>query len=210
MDPVDVALLTSLRELVSVATRAFEDYDYARALERTEAWFWDFCDNYLELVKSRAYGEMGLERATSARAALAVSLSTLLRLFAPVMPFVTEEIWSWWQDGSVHQAPWPQSSDGATGPAALAATISAAADGTGEVYTRAVELLAAIRRAKSEARVGPRSPVERVTVLGPAEQVFALRLVEDDLRAAQNVAELVLTVAGDGETASVEVKLAGS
>jgi valyl-tRNA synthetase len=210
VDPVDVALLTSLNELVSVATRAFEDYDYARALERTEAWFWDFCDNYLELVKSRAYGEMGLERATSARTALAVSLSTLLRLFAPVMPFVTEEIWSWWQEGSVHRAPWPQTSDGAVGPVALAATISAAADGTGEVYTRAVELLAAIRRAKSEARVGPRSPVERVSVCGPAEQVFALRLVEDDLRAAQNVAELVLTVAGDGEAASVEVKLAGS
>ncbi len=111
VDPVDVALLTSLNDLVSVATRAFEDYDYARALERTEAWFWDFCDNYLELVKSRAYGEMGLDRAMSARTALAVSLATLLRLFAPVMPFVTEEVWSWWQEGSVHRAPWPQPSD---------------------------------------------------------------------------------------------------
>jgi len=209
-DPVDVALLTSLSELVSVATRAFEDYDYARALERTEAWFWDFCDNYLELVKSRAYGEMGLDRATSARTALAVSLSTLLRLFAPVMPFVTEEIWSWWQEGSVHQAPWPEPSDASGGPSATGATVSAAADGTGAVYTSAVDLLAAIRRAKSEARVGPRSPVERVTVSGPAEQVSALRLVEDDLRAAQNVGELVLSVAGDGEPASVEVKLAGS
>jgi valyl-tRNA synthetase len=197
VDPVDVALLTSLSELVSVATRAFEEYDYARALERTEAWFWDFCDNYLELVKSRAYGEMGLERATSARAALAVSLSTLLRLFAPIMPFVTEEIWSWWQEGSVHRASWPGPGDVAT-------------DAAGEVYTSAVELLAAIRRAKSEARVGPRSPVERVTVSGPPEQLNALRLVEDDLRAAQNVAALVLIVAGDGEAASVEVKLAGS
>jgi valyl-tRNA synthetase len=197
VDPVDVALLTSLSELVSVATRAFEDYDYARALERTEAWFWDFCDNYLELVKSRAYGEMGLERATSARTALAVSLSTLLRLFAPIMPFVTEEIWSWWQEGSVHLAPWPAPSDVAAGPA-------------NEVYTSAVDLLAAIRRAKSEARVGPRSPVERVTVSGPPEQLNALRLVEDDLRAAQNVAELVLIIAGDGAAASVDVKLAGS
>jgi valyl-tRNA synthetase len=200
VDPVDVALLNSLSELVSVATRAFEDYDYARALERTESWFWDFCDNYLELVKSRAYGEMGLERATSARTALAVSLSTLLRLFAPIMPFVTEEIWSWWQEGSVHRAPWPGPSDVATEPAAAA----------NEVYTSAVDLLAAIRRAKSEARVGPRSPVERVTVSGPPEQLNALRLVEDDLRAAQNVAELVLIVAGDGEAASVDVRLASS
>ena len=110
---------------------------------------------------------MGLDRATSARTALAVSLSTLLRLFAPVMPFVTEEIWSWWQEGSVHQAPWPEPSDASGGPSATGATVSAAADGTGAVYTSAVDLLAAIRRAKSEARVGPRSPVERVTVSGP-------------------------------------------
>ncbi|HUC14222.1 MAG TPA: valine--tRNA ligase [Acidimicrobiales bacterium] len=212
VDPVDVALLTSLSELVSVATRAFEDYDYARALERTEAWFWDFCDNYLELVKSRAYGEMGLERATSARTALAISLSTLLRLFAPVMPFVTEEIWSWWQEGSVHRAPWPQPGDvlAPTGSAAGSAPGSAAGDGASQVYASAVELLAAIRRAKSEARVGPRSPVERVTVSGPPEQVNALRLVEDDLRAAQNVTEIVLRVASDNETASVEVRLAHS
>jgi valyl-tRNA synthetase len=203
VDPVDVALLSSLSELVSVATRAFEDYDYARALERTEAWFWDFCDNYLELVKSRAYGEMGLERATSARTALAVSLSTLLRLFAPIMPFVTEEIWSWWQEGSVHRAPWPEPSDAA---ATSAAGISAGGDGASKVYTSAVDLLAAIRRTKSEARVGPRSPVERVTVSGPPEQLNALRLVEDDLRAAQNVAEIILRVTGDGR-ASVEVKL---
>ncbi len=208
IDPVDVALLASLSELVSVATRAFEDYDYARALERTEAWFWDFCDNYLELVKSRAYGEMGLDRAMSARTALAVSLSTLLRLFAPVMPFVTEEIWSWWQEGSVHHAPWPQPSE--VTARAPAAAISVAGDGPSEVYTSAVDLLAAIRRAKSEAKVGPRSPVERVTVSGPPEQVNALRLVEDDLRAAQNVAELVLKVAGDGETASVDVRLTSS
>jgi valyl-tRNA synthetase len=216
VDPVDVALLTNLSELVSVATRAYEEYDYARALERTEAWFWDFCDNYLELVKSRAYGEMGLERATSARTALAVSLSTLLRLFAPIMPFVTEEIWSWWQEGSVHRAPWPEPGDLAAGPAALGGAISAAAEGSGggagagEVYTSAVDLLAAIRRAKSEARVGPRSPVERVTVSGPPGQLSALRLVEDDLRAAQNVAELVLIIAGDGEPTSVDVRLASS
>jgi valyl-tRNA synthetase len=213
VDPVDVALLTSLSELVSVATRAFEDYDYARALERTETWFWDFCDNYLELVKSRAYGEMGLDRAMSARTALAVSLSTLLRLVAPVMPFVTEEIWSWWQEASVHRAPWPQPSDvAARAPAISAGDGRGDGDGEGssEVYGSAVDLLAAIRRAKSEAKVGPRSPVERVTVSGPPEQVNALRLVEEDLRAAQNVAELVLKVAGDGEAASVEVKLASS
>ena len=165
-EPVDRAFVAGLGELVAVATRAFEDYDYARALERTEAWFWDFCDNYLELVKTRAYGEMGEERAASARTALAASLSVLLRLFAPFMPFVTEEVWSWWQAGSVHRAPWPEArafgAEGTTGePAADPGLVRA-------TYPRAVELLAIVRKAKSEAKLGPRAPVRRVSFSGPA------------------------------------------
>jgi valyl-tRNA synthetase len=194
-EPVDRALLAGLSELVTAATREFDDYDYARALERTESWFWDFCDNYLELVKTRAYGEMGPGRAAAARTALAVSLSVMLRLFAPFMPFITEEVWSWWQEGSVHRAPWPEARGT---PKALPADELTA-------YASAVELLAGIRKAKSEAKVGPRAPVRRVAFSGPANTVAALALVEDDLRAAQNVAQLILTVA---EATSVEVELA--
>ncbi len=153
-EPVDLAFLTSLGALTGTATAAFEGYDYARALERTESWFWDFCDNYLELVKARAYGEMGPERALSARAALSVSLAALLRLFAPFLPFVTEEVWSWWQEGSVHRAAWPA--------APLTGT-----PGDAAVYAAAVELLGAIRRVKSEAKVSPRAPVQRVTFSAP-------------------------------------------
>ena len=207
-DAVDRAVLASLDRLILVATRAFEDYDYARALERTEAWFWDFCDHYLELVKTRAYGEKGAERAVSARAALAGGLSVVLRLFAPFMPFVTEEAWSWWQEGSVHRAPWPEpwrvpSDDGAG--AANGSQLPGATPADVAVYSAAIALLGDIRRAKSDAKVGPRAPVERVVFSGPAGEVAALSLVTEDLRAAQNVAELVLAAAG---TRSVEVKLA--
>jgi valyl-tRNA synthetase len=99
---VDRAMLRDPAALVDEVTRAFDAYDYARVLQRTEAFFWGFCDDYLELVKGRRYGEQGAESAGSANSALTAALSVMLRLFAPFLPFVTEEVWSWWREGSIH------------------------------------------------------------------------------------------------------------
>src|SRR5204863_4744592 len=106
-EPLDRGMLTNLSWLVKGATSDLEAYDYARVLERTESFFWGFCDDYLEMVKARRYGDFGSEGAASANSAMLVALATLLRLFAPFLPFVTEEVWSWWQPGSVHTAAWP-------------------------------------------------------------------------------------------------------
>src|SRR4030095_15601913 len=105
-DPVDRAMLRNLAVLVTEATDAFTAYDYARALQRTETFVWRFCDDYLELVKGRRYGEQTEAGAGSANAALVAALSTMLRLFAPFLPFVSDEVWVWWQSGSIHKAPW--------------------------------------------------------------------------------------------------------
>ena len=135
-EPLDRGMLTALATLVEESTEQLEAYDYARVLERTETFFWAFCDDYLELVKSRRYGDFGADGAASANSAMLVALSAMLRLFAPFLPFVTEEVWSWWQPGSVHRSSWPTADEvlqsiGGTDTSALAvreATQAALAD----------------------------------------------------------------------------------
>jgi len=193
--PLDRSMLARLATLVDDATAAFEAYDYARALERTESFFWSFCDQYLELVKGRAYGAHGDEAAWSAQAALQLALSTLLRLFAPFLPYVTEEVWSWWQEGSIHRAPWP-TPDGLR---------DAAADGDPVVYDEAAAVLSEVRKAKTEAKRSLRWAVDRVVVADSHARIEALRLAADDLRESGNVAELELTTSDE---ASITVTLA--
>jgi len=197
---LDKAMLAGLASLVEEATTAFEGYDYARALERTEAFFWNFCDDYLELVKSRAYGGQGAAGAASANRALILALSSLLRLFAPFLPFVTEEVWSWgsgaqWKDGSVHRATWPEAEE-LRGPA------GAGADPL--VLEVASAVLGEVRKAKTVAQASMRAEVARVLVRDTPDRLAALSAGAPDVCDAGRIAELVTE---DGDAFAVTVEL---
>ena len=226
-EPLDQAMLAALADVVRSATKAFEAYDYTSALEVTERFFWDFCDDYLELVKDRAYGGGGADGARargdhaddargggdgaddarasgngedatsrSARVALAMALSVQLRLFAPILPFVTEEVWSWWRTGSVHRATWPV-------PEELTSSTSApGAPARDPALLRSVgTVLGAVRAAKSGQQLSMRADVRRVVVNGPRAEVEALADAAGDLRAAGRIGELTLVPSDSAELA---------
>jgi valyl-tRNA synthetase len=184
-EPADLSLLAQLATLITDATSSFEAYDYTGALESTEQFFWQFCDDYLELVKERAYGPADDTGAASARATLTLTLDVVLRLFAPIMPYVTEEVWSWWKDGSIHRASWPMIEDvSVSGDPELLRDVSAA--------------LIQIRGAKSQASVSMKTEISLAKFYGTADALAHLQAVETDLRAVGRIAGEVIWVEHDG------------
>ena len=181
-EPLDRALCAQLADVVDEATTAFEAFDYARALERTETFFWHFCDNYVELVKGRAYStDAGRE---SGAVTLRLSLSTLLRLFAPFLAFATEEVWSWWQEGTIHRAAWPDS-----------VALRIAANGADHsVAVVAAEVLSEIRKAKSAEKRSLATIVTSATVRDTQARLSALSAARREVCDAGKVALLITEV----------------
>ena len=174
--PLDLGMLAALDEVIVQATTALDGYDYTRALERIEAFFWTFCDDYVELVKARAYGDG--DGADFSSAALRQALDVLLRLFAPTVPFVTEEAWSWWRDGSVHRARWPEPSESSGDPALFAA---------------ASALIGAVRREKASDGLSMRTDVSTMSVPGDVSARPYVEVLRDDLQSAAHATEIKFT-----------------
>jgi len=176
-------MLSRLATLEADVTRALDDYDYTRALMATETFFWEFCDDYVELVKSRRYGDFGAEAAGSAATSVETALSVMLRLLAPYLPFVTDEVWSWWQPGSVHVSTWPTEAE--------VHAISARDDDAEAVMNDVRVLLGALRKKKSEAKRPMKAKIARAVVYHSAGVIERLKLAERDLAAAAGVAAFV-------------------
>ncbi len=191
-EPLDLALLGGLAKVIGEATSANQGFDYTRALEVTERFFWTFCDDYVELVKERAYGP----GAESARATLSIALSVMLRMLAPVLTYATEEAWSWWQQGSIHRAPWPTVSECGSG-------------GDPRVLTAAAAVLAAVRGEKSQAKVSQRTEVAAIQISGSADELALVRAAEPDLRSAARVVGDMTLSESTGPVQVEEVRLVG-
>ncbi|MGA1449662.1 MAG: valine--tRNA ligase, partial [Candidatus Nanopelagicales bacterium] len=192
-NPLDKSMLAQLTQVVENSTKAFSAYDYTKALESVETFFWNFTDDYLELIKERIYGAQGEVEAESAKAALGLALSILQRLFAPFLPFVTEEVWSWWQTGSIHKKPWPKSEE-----------LHAYAENP-ELLADVSAVLTEVRKAKTVAQLSMRADVSQLVV--SCNDVFAnhLKSAQKDLFAAGRVQNLEIT---QGDELSIKVSLA--
>ncbi len=172
---VDLGMLARLSTVVGAATEAFERYDHTGALTAAEEFFWAYCDDHIELVKARAYGEG--PGAGSARSALRAALSVQLRLFAPFLPYVTEEVWSWWRPGSVHRAPWPTAAELPGG-------------GDAELPALVADALSQVRRVKSERRLSMRAELAGAVLRGPAATLARFAAAREDFLSATHLGEL--------------------
>ncbi|MEY4458239.1 MAG: valyl-tRNA synthetase [Actinomycetota bacterium] len=178
-EELDRDMLRRLAEVVRSATESYEKFDHARALEVTEQFFWTFTDDYLELVKERAYREAGSEGQASAVAALRLAIDVFLRLLAPVLPFATEEVWRWTHAGSIHTSSWPTVAE---------IPVNGESNGLLDLCGAA---LVGIRGAKTEAKASQKTPVTHAVIEGPA----ALAAAQADLAAVGRIVELELRTA---------------
>jgi valyl-tRNA synthetase len=187
-EPIDKAMLAALREVVETATKAFDAYDHTKALETTETFFWTFTDDYLELVKERAYGNSGqsAQEIGSSVIALREALAILVRLFAPFIPFAAEEVWSWWQQGSVHVSPWPTVQEIEFQDAAIMKIASTA--------------LVQIRKSKSDAKLSMKAEIKTATLTGAKE----LELIAEDLKSVGKIADLKLLIGNEFALSDLE------
>jgi valyl-tRNA synthetase len=190
-EPIDRSMLSALSEIVAQSGKAFESYDHTKALEIAETFFWNFTDDYLELVKERAYGKETLPEAqASAVLALRIALHTQLRLLAPFLPFATEEAWSWWQEGSIHRSDWPKASELEGFTQGQSATM----------LKTASEALMGVRKAKSDQQLSMKAEVTSLKINAPEEKLKELKQLEADLRLVGKIEKIDFVV---GEVLSI-------
>lgn len=200
-EPIDCAWVHELAKLAEENHKDFARFDYASVLSRTESAFWHFCDNYIELVKARAYQQKTTSAGRSAISSLLWSLQTFMRMFAPFMPYVCEEVWSWYfadkAESSVHIARWPGLTE-----------INGVPEATYELVTVATKMIDAIRSAKTAAQKNMKWPVANLVVNAKADLAKLAEQVANDISAAGHVSVEQMVIESTGSDLDVKVELA--
>lgn len=182
---MDRWLLTKLHRTINASTEAFKNYDYARARFEVDQLFWKvYCDNYLEVVKDRLYNpdRRGQDARASAQAALEETLGAILKMFAPIIPYITEEIYSYYYStkeghGSIHTSDWPAYDE---------TRLDENAERIGDIV---INVINQVRRAKSEQNLSLKNPVKKIILEAKMDQL-AFDSIEEDLKGATG-AELI-------------------
>ncbi len=179
-EPVDRVWASKMNKVIEESTQAFESFHYATALSSVEAAFWEFCDIYLELVKTRAYKLKDSSEGRSALACLSWTWRNFIKLMAPFLPYITEEVWSWHfaeKEGapSVHKSEWPKmislSDDKSEGP----------------LIDMAKEALNALRGEKTTAQKSLRWPIEELVLKGQVKDLDYFKEIEKDIAFSSNL-----------------------
>jgi valyl-tRNA synthetase len=197
--PLDKAMVARLMNVVKESTESLNSFDYAQSLQITEELFWEYCDHYLELVKARSYEENATAGRASALATLSLTLKTFLRLLAPVLPYITEEIWSWGfssssgKDSSIHTTQWP----------AITEINGLVLDAPDNTLPLAIEVIGKIRGAKTEQQRSLKWAVEKVTVTADETSIQALHLVCEDLEKGGNISSGNLSLIKTSDTPGI-------
>ena len=193
-EPLDLAFLAKLKHQCIEASKSFEAFEPAQALMESEKFFWShFTDSYLELVKTRTWGEKTSSEEVRVKAsavhALRLAMGTFLRLFAPVLPYTTEEVWSYFSvgsnvgsnHGSVHHAPYPSAAD-----------FEGIAVGEPAVFDAAMAAQAAINQQKTLSKVSIARPIAILKMKAHPESLAFFKQAQFDVCGATKTEKLEL------------------
>ncbi len=194
---IDKWLLSKLMKLVRFSTERFKVCEYGRAKLETEIFFWhEFADNYLEMVKYRLYE--GSDQ--SAKYTLYISLLTLLKLFAPIIPHITEEIYQIYfrnreKEISIHISKWPEVDE---------QLINEEAEEIGEM---AKEIISALRQYKSSRKLALNTELKKITIECDEEAKRKIQQVAPDIKGTMKVKEIEFGKADEIEVGKIRINV---
>jgi valyl-tRNA synthetase len=200
LEPVDKWILSKLSKIIKTSTDSFKKYEYNRTKADVENFFWhELCDNYLEIAKDRLYNpdQRGKEQRLSAQYALHTTLLAILKMVAPIMPYITEEIYQLYFNRSdsaksIHISKWPE-------PIITDET----AEKIGELVVYAAQKS---RQAKSDKNLSLKTPLKNLLIKGKiSEKDF--ESVKDDIIATTKAENISYEKLKDDSEIDYEVEL---